>query len=160
MVGGGGWRPTLGEWAWCHCRVPFQCAMSNFGEVDVVALLLIAVAGCQSLFHMFLVFSGPPISPWHPRQRQWILSWASCRRHTLPYTDNTKIGFCYLGLCGKFFCLPFAQRTWLPPMLQGFVKLFVTMLQCRSLRRRKWRRWWDWDLGNALSLNWCMQVTF
>ena len=22
MVGGGGWRPTLGEWTWCHCRVP------------------------------------------------------------------------------------------------------------------------------------------
>ena len=21
---GGGWRPTLGEWTWCHCRVPLQ----------------------------------------------------------------------------------------------------------------------------------------
>ena len=33
MVGGGGWRPTLGEWAtlgewtWCHCWVPLQGAI-------------------------------------------------------------------------------------------------------------------------------------
>ena len=25
--GRGGWRPTLAEWTWCHCRVPLQCAM-------------------------------------------------------------------------------------------------------------------------------------
>ena len=23
---GGGWRPTLGEWTWCHCWVPLQGA--------------------------------------------------------------------------------------------------------------------------------------
>ena len=34
--------------------------VGNFGGVDVVPLLG-AIAGCQSLFHMFLLFSGPPI---------------------------------------------------------------------------------------------------
>ena len=37
---GGGWRPTLGEWTWCHCWVPLQ------GAVDVVPLLD-AIAGCH-----------------------------------------------------------------------------------------------------------------
>ena len=26
-----------------------------------------AIAGCQFLFHIFLLYSGPPISPRHPR---------------------------------------------------------------------------------------------
>ena len=72
------WRekPTLGEWGWCHCWVPLQGAIpvcyggggrvtTNFGGVDVVPLLLGAIAGCQSLLHMFRLFSGPPISPRH-----------------------------------------------------------------------------------------------
>ena len=67
-----GWRPTLAEWTWCHCWVPI-------------------------LFHIFLLYSGPPISPRHPRKQQWILSWASCKRYTVLYIDITKIGFCYLG---------------------------------------------------------------
>ena len=46
---GGGRRPTLEEWTWRHC-----CA----------------IAGCQSLFHIFLLYSGPPISPRHPRKQQ------------------------------------------------------------------------------------------
>ena len=74
-----GWgRPTLGEWMWCHCWVPLQ--------------------GCQFLFHIFLLYSGPPISPRHPRKQQWILFWASCRRCTVVlYIDVTKFGFCYPG---------------------------------------------------------------
>ena len=35
----GWWRPTLGEWTWCHCRVSLWCAMAavttNFGGVEV-----------------------------------------------------------------------------------------------------------------------------
>ena len=73
---GGGWRPTLEEWTWCHC-----CA----------------IAGCQSLFHIFLLYSGPAISPRHPRERQWTLFRASCRRYTVLYIDKTNIVFCYLG---------------------------------------------------------------
>ena len=76
MVGGGGWQPTLGEWTWCHCWVPLQGA--NFCFISSL-------------------FSGPPISPRHPRKQQWNLSWASCKRHTVLYIDNTKIGFGYLG---------------------------------------------------------------
>ena len=98
-----GWWPTLGEWTWwCHCRC--HCSVlwlggrvtTNFGGVDVVPLLG-AIAGCQFLFHIFFLFSGPPISPRHPRKQQWILSWASCKRYTVLYIDNTKIGFGYLG---------------------------------------------------------------
>ena len=67
-----GW---LGEWPWCHCRVPLWCEMwgergtTNFGGVDVVPLLG-AIAGCQSLFHIFLLYSGPPFSPRHQRKQQ------------------------------------------------------------------------------------------
>ena len=28
----GGWRPTLKEWTWCHCRVPLSCAMVGGGD--------------------------------------------------------------------------------------------------------------------------------
>ena len=99
MYYGGGkeGRPLLGEWIWCHCWVPFRCAIvmdvvpllgviaiaichcnvlwwgarvtTIFGRVDVVRLLG-AIAAYQSLFQMFLLFSGPPISPSHPRKRQ------------------------------------------------------------------------------------------
>ena len=37
-----GWHgrvPTLGEWTWCHCRVPLQCAMVGEGGG--------AIAGCH-----------------------------------------------------------------------------------------------------------------
>ena len=51
MGGGGGWRPTSGEWTWCHGWVPLQGAIggrvtTNFGGVDVVPLLG-AIAGCH-----------------------------------------------------------------------------------------------------------------
>ena len=42
---------------------------TTFGGVDVVPLLG-AIAGCQFLFHIFLLYSGPPISPRHPRKQQ------------------------------------------------------------------------------------------
>ena len=73
---GGGWRPTLGEWTSCQCWVPLQVPI---------------------LFHIFLLYSGPLISPRHPRKQQWVLSWASCRRYTVLYIDNAKIDFGYLG---------------------------------------------------------------
>ena len=75
MVGKGGWRPTL-------------------GKVDVLG----AIARCQSLFHVFLLYSGPPIWPRHPRKQQWILSWVSCRRYLLLYVNNTKIVFLLSGV--------------------------------------------------------------
>ena len=40
-----GRRPTLREWTWCHCRVPISVSY-------------------------FFLFSGPPISPRHPRKQQ------------------------------------------------------------------------------------------
>ena len=65
---------------------------TNFGGVDVVPLqgaivvcygggrkgfggvglgpLVGAIAGCQFLFHMFFLFSGPPISSRRPRKQQ------------------------------------------------------------------------------------------
>ena len=49
--------PLLGAIAWGG-RVT-----TNFGGVDVVPLPRGAIAGCQSLFHMFLLFSGPPFHP-------------------------------------------------------------------------------------------------
>ena len=52
----------------CHCNVLWWGARVTtiFERVDVVPLLG-AIAGCQSLFHMFLLFSRPPISPRHPK---------------------------------------------------------------------------------------------
>ena len=58
---------ALGEGTWCHCWVPLQGA------------------------HATLHSNG--IQKRHPEK----LPWASCRRHTVLYIDNTKIGFCYLG---------------------------------------------------------------
>ena len=65
----------LGEWTWCHCWVPLQgaivvCDGKGDGQlwgVDVVPLLGVgAIAECQSLFHIFFLYLGPPISPRHP----------------------------------------------------------------------------------------------
>ena len=94
-----GWRPTLGSGrgaiAGCHCSMLWLGGRvtTNFAGVA----LLGAIAEWQSLFHISLLYSGPPISPRHPWKQQWILSWASCRRYTVLYIDNTKTGFCYLG---------------------------------------------------------------
>ena len=89
---------SLGAIAGCHCSVLWLRGRvtTNFGGVDVVRLLG-ATAGPQSLFHIFLLYTGPPLAPRHPRKQQWILSWASCRRYTVFYIDNTKLGFCYPG---------------------------------------------------------------
>ena len=67
----GGGMPLLCAIAGCHCSVLWLGGRvtTNFGGVDVVPLLG-AIAACQSLFHMFLLFSGPPISSRHPRKRQ------------------------------------------------------------------------------------------
>ena len=120
---------TLGEWTWCHCRVPLQfwlqgrvVTTNGRGAIDVVPLLG-AIVGC----HCSMLWLGEgddqlwgsgiagchcrvPISVSYlpsifraanftqtPRKQQWILSWASCRRYTVLYIDNTKTGFCYLG---------------------------------------------------------------
>ena len=127
------WGSGYGAIAGCHSRVPFRCAIvmdvvpllgviaiaichcnvlwwgarvtTIFGRVDVVRLLG-AIASYQSLFQMFLLFSGPPISPSHPRKRQWILSWASYRFYTVLYIDTRNLVFAIWGLCwynSKFF---------------------------------------------------------
>ena len=41
----------------------------GFGGVDVVPLLG-AIAGCQFLFHIFLLYSGRPISRRRPKKQQ------------------------------------------------------------------------------------------
>ena len=47
-------RQTFGEWAWCHCRVPLQCAMvwgegddQLWGSEQTWCPLLGAIAGCH-----------------------------------------------------------------------------------------------------------------
>ena len=75
-----GWVPVLwgsgrGAIAGRHCRVPLWGA-------DVVPL-----QGAHATLH------SNGIQKRHPEK----LPWASCRRHTVLYIDNTKIGFCYLG---------------------------------------------------------------
>ena len=80
----------LGAIAGCHCSVPGEGRVTTkLWGVDVVPLLgasvlwlgggvmirrsgralLSTIAGCQSLFHIFVLFSGPPISPRQPRQQ-------------------------------------------------------------------------------------------
>ena len=46
--GRGGWRPTLAEWTWCHCRVPLQCAMvGGEGDDQLWRSGRGAIAGCR-----------------------------------------------------------------------------------------------------------------
>ena len=63
--------PLLGAIVGCHCSVLWVRwrVTTNLGGVDVVPLLG-AIAGCQFLFHIFLLYSGPPISRRRPRKQQ------------------------------------------------------------------------------------------
>ena len=71
------WGSGRSAIAGCHCRVPFCSVLwwregrvtTDFEGVDVVRLLG-AIAGSQSLFHVLLLSSGPPISPRQPRKQQ------------------------------------------------------------------------------------------
>ena len=49
--------------------VSYGGGREGFGGVDVVPFLG-AIAGCQFLFHIFLLYSGPPISRRRPRKQQ------------------------------------------------------------------------------------------
>ena len=81
--------PLLGAIVGCHCSVLWLRGRvtTNFGGVDAVPLLgagggregfggvdvvplLGAIAGCQFLFHIFLLYSGPPIARRRPRKQQ------------------------------------------------------------------------------------------
>ena len=111
------WGSGRGALAGCYCRVPLlggaiagcHCSMlvegkvtANFGgegDDQFWGSGHGAIAGCQFLFYIFFLFSGPPISPRHPRKKQWILSWTSCKRYIVLYIDNTKIILAIWGLC-------------------------------------------------------------
>ena len=93
VLGEGRVTINFGGWTWCNCWV---VVCYGWGGGDDQAEWS-TIAGCQSLFHIFILFSRPPISPRQRRKQQWILSWASCRRCTVLYVDNPKNGFCYLG---------------------------------------------------------------
>ena len=70
---GGGWRPTLEEWTWCHCFIAgCRCSVLWCGGVDVVPLLG-AVVVC---------YGGGDDQLWGSGRGAF---------------DNTKISFCYLG---------------------------------------------------------------
>ena len=77
-----------------------------------------AIAGCQSLFHIFFLYSGPPISPRHPRKQQWMLFWASCRRYTVLYSTliKQKLFFAIWGLCwyNLLFCVSWKSKIRYP----------------------------------------------
>ena len=89
MVGGEGddqlWGSGRGAIAGCHCRVPSWWGKgrvtTNFGGVDV------PLQGAHGTLH------SNGIQKKHPEK----LPSASCRRDTVLYIDDTKIGFCYLG---------------------------------------------------------------
>ena len=108
---GRGWRPTLRERTWCHCWVQWTCC-------HCWVPLQGAIAGCHCRCHCSVLWLGGRVTTnldvvpllgatssyfqghqFHPdtRKQQWILSWASCKRYTVLYIDNTKIGFGYLG---------------------------------------------------------------
>ena len=74
--GGGGWRPTLGEWTWCHCRVPMApyTAMAPRKNIQKICLQLLAVVtlfstlmpqklvlamGSMLVYSSFLNFNNP-----------------------------------------------------------------------------------------------------
>ena len=89
---GGGRRTTLADWTWhqagaivgCHCSVLWWGkgrVTTNFGGVGV------PLHGAHGTLH------SNGIQKMHPEK----LPWASCRRYTVLYIDDTKIGFCYLG---------------------------------------------------------------
>ena len=67
--GRGGWRPTLGEWTWCHSRVPLYCAMVGEGEGDgqLWGSGRGAIAGC----HCSVLWLG-----WRPTLGEW--TWCLC----------------------------------------------------------------------------------
>ena len=82
-----GWGSGRSAIAGCHCCVLWwgeERVTTNFGGVGVVPLQgaivvcfggvdvvpLLGAMRCQSLFHILLLYSGPPISPRHPRKQQ------------------------------------------------------------------------------------------
>ena len=76
MVGGEGddqlWGSGRGAIAGCH--VGCHCSVLWWGKGGLWGsgrgALLGAIAGCQFLFHIFLLYSGPPISRRRLRKQQ------------------------------------------------------------------------------------------
>ena len=74
--------------AGCHCSVLVEGKVTaNFRGGAIAGAIVVcygwgegddqlwgsgrgAIAGCQFLFHIFSLFSGPPISPRHPGKQQ------------------------------------------------------------------------------------------
>ena len=142
---GGGRRTTLADWTWhqagaivgCHCSVLWLGGRvtTNFRGVDVVPLLAFAGCHCSVLWwgkgrvttnfggvgvplhgaHGTLHSNG--IQKMHPEK----LPWASCRRYTVLYIDDTKLVFaCFCGSIVHSRCCRissnnslFANSSWL-----------------------------------------------
>ena len=98
---GGGWRPTLGEWTWCHCRVP----------LDVVPLLR-AIAGCHCsvlwLGASVTTSGGVDVVPWAPytamASRKTALRFLQTLQCSLHWEDKNCF-FAIWGLCWYNFAV-------------------------------------------------------
>ena len=101
----GSGRGTKGAIAGCHCWVPLQGAIvmcygggrrwwANFGGVDVAP-----GCHCRAPLQGAIVVCYGGGRRWREKKSvAWKkLRWTSCRRCTVVYIDNTKMGFCYLG---------------------------------------------------------------
>ena len=96
---GGGWRPTLGEWTWCHCWVPLQGAIvvclwwgkwrvtTNFGGVDV------PLQGAHGTLH------SNGIQEKHPEKLLELLADVTL----FPTLMTRKLAFAIWGLCWYIF---------------------------------------------------------
>ena len=59
--------PWLGATAGCHSGVLWLHGGGG-GDNQLWGSGRSAIAGCHFLFHIFLLYSGPPMSPRHPRK--------------------------------------------------------------------------------------------
>ena len=117
-----------GAIAGCHCRVPLQCAMvggggwrPTLGGVDVVPL-----QGAIVVCYGWVPVWRPTLGEWtwcmgtlhsngiqkkkHPEK----LPWAYCRRYTVLYIDKTKIEKWFLlsGVYAGIIWCVFSRTTW------------------------------------------------
>ena len=167
---GGGRRPTLGEWTWCHCRVPLSCAMvgegrsegdGQVGGVDVVpchcSVLWLGASVTTNFGGVDVVRNGI--------QKNCLELFADVTLFSALITQKlVLLSGVYAGIIGHIFFVlkvsysPWNQQTvcaWKMdvgrPIFKGHEKwcrfTFSGLLQEKTCRRRS-----QWNIGQKESL--------
>ena len=86
--------PLQGAVAGCHCGVLWLGGREGFGGAGRGA-----IAGCHCRVPISVSYLPPIFRATNFTQtpKKTTMNLASCRRYTVLFIDNTKIGFCYLG---------------------------------------------------------------